>query len=216
MTKSTSAGLSASIYIPEMARVIDTEQMAESEKLLTIESPNGGLGHTPGQFVMVSALGVGEAPISITSSPSRSNGRFEICVRNVGDVTNALHALQQGDVADEEQRHEQDPHVEEERRGAVQRPGSQQPPGKQPAHGRRRDRLGGYSAVACAPPCLRDLGNGHAEAVAQPQNENRQGDPEQRSAREIDPVVDHSGLSSFSSRPVRPAVPFPTSLWTAI
>jgi sulfhydrogenase subunit gamma (sulfur reductase) len=97
MTASTSTGLSKSIYKPEMARLIDVEQMTRLEKLFTIESPNGDLGHDPGQFVMVSVLGVGEAPISITSSPSRSNGRFELCVRSVGNVTNALHTLQKGD-----------------------------------------------------------------------------------------------------------------------
>jgi NAD(P)H-flavin reductase len=80
-----------------MARLIGVEQVTELEKLFTIESPNGGLGHDPGQFVMVSVLGVGEAPISITSSPSRSNGRFELCVRRVGNVTNALHTMQEGD-----------------------------------------------------------------------------------------------------------------------
>ncbi|MGD8966087.1 MAG: FAD-binding oxidoreductase, partial [Anaerolineae bacterium] len=97
MTISTSTGLRKSIYKPEMARLIDVEQMTGLEKLFTIESPNGDLGHDPGQFVMLSVLGVGEAPISITSSPSRSNGRFELCVRRVGNVTSALHALQTGD-----------------------------------------------------------------------------------------------------------------------
>ncbi len=41
-------------------------------------------------------LGIGEAPISISSSPSRSNGTFEMCVRNVGDLTNAMHNLEPG------------------------------------------------------------------------------------------------------------------------
>ncbi|MGD2178769.1 MAG: FAD/NAD(P)-binding protein [Anaerolineae bacterium] len=97
MTTSPSTGFRVSIYKPEMARLIGVEQVTELEKLFTIESPNGGLGHDPGQFVMVSVLGVGEAPISITSSPSRSNGRFELCVRRVGNVTNALHTMQEGD-----------------------------------------------------------------------------------------------------------------------
>ena len=97
MTTSTSTRLSTSIYTPEMARLVNVEQMTELEKLFTIELPDGrNLGHDPGQFVMVSVLGVGEAPFSITSSPSRSNGAFQLCVRRVGDVTNALHALQPG------------------------------------------------------------------------------------------------------------------------
>jgi len=80
-----------------MARLVEVTPMTALEKLFTIELPEGrSLGHNPGQFVMVSVLGVGEAPISITSSPSRSNGTFQLCVRRVGDVTNALHALKPG------------------------------------------------------------------------------------------------------------------------
>jgi NAD(P)H-flavin reductase len=67
------------------------------EKVFTIELPHGqSLGHRPGQFVQVSLFGIGEAPISISSSPSRSNGTFELCVRQVGDVTRALHKLDTG------------------------------------------------------------------------------------------------------------------------
>ncbi|MGD1995650.1 MAG: FAD/NAD(P)-binding protein [Anaerolineae bacterium] len=90
--------MTQSVYKPEVARLADVEQMTSLEKLLTVELPDGrSLGHDPGQFVMVSVLGIGEAPISITSSPSRSNGSFELCVRRVGDVTNALHRMQSGD-----------------------------------------------------------------------------------------------------------------------
>ncbi|MGD2103558.1 MAG: FAD/NAD(P)-binding protein [Anaerolineae bacterium] len=97
MTTSTSKENRTSIYMPQLARVIDVEQVTALEKLFTLESPNGELGHQPGQFMMVSVLGVGEAPISITSSPSRSNGQFELCVRQVGDLTGALHRLESGD-----------------------------------------------------------------------------------------------------------------------
>ena len=86
------------IFLPEMARLVQTEQLTALEKLFTIELPAGrSLDHRPGQFVEVSFLGVGEAPISISSSPSRSNGIFELCVRKVGDVTGALHRLTPGD-----------------------------------------------------------------------------------------------------------------------
>ena len=87
-----------SIYTPEMVRLLNVEQIGPQEKLFTVELPGGrSLGHEPGQFAMVSVLGVGEAPFVITSSPSRSNGTFELCVRRVGDVTSALHRLQTGD-----------------------------------------------------------------------------------------------------------------------
>lgn len=89
---------SPSIYAPIFAPIIDIQQMTKLEKLFTIDLPEGiSLNHKPGQFVEVSVLGVGEAPISISSSPSRSNGSFELCVRQAGTVTKALHALKPGD-----------------------------------------------------------------------------------------------------------------------
>jgi sulfite reductase subunit B len=87
-----------SIYLPTIARLEKVETLTELETLFKIDLPVGqSLGHKPGQFVEVSLFGIGEAPISITSSPSRSNGNFELCVRNVGDVTNAMHHMQVGD-----------------------------------------------------------------------------------------------------------------------
>ena len=86
-----------SMYIPSPAKIVKVEQLTALEKLFQVELPVGqSLGHDPGQFVEVSLLGIGEAPISISSSPSRSNGHFELCVRKVGDVTAALHNLKAG------------------------------------------------------------------------------------------------------------------------
>ncbi|MBN1288002.1 MAG: FAD/NAD(P)-binding protein, partial [Anaerolineae bacterium] len=87
-----------SIYLPTLARITQIEDMTELEKLFTVELPSGfSLNHRPGQFVEVSLLGVGEAPISISSSPSRSNGTFELCIRRAGDLTSALHRMRPGD-----------------------------------------------------------------------------------------------------------------------
>ncbi len=89
--------LQESLYLPTPARVRDVKPITALEKLFTLELPNGlSLGHQPGQFVEVTVLGIGEAPISITSSPSRSDGTFELCVRQAGDVTGALHRMQPG------------------------------------------------------------------------------------------------------------------------
>jgi NAD(P)H-flavin reductase len=86
------------LFIPELARIVKVEPIAALEKVITLELPGGkSLGHRPGQFLEVSVFGIGEAPISISSSPSRSNGIFELCVRRVGDVTSALHNLKPGD-----------------------------------------------------------------------------------------------------------------------
>ena len=88
-----------SLYTPELAHLTSVRPLTELEKLFSVELPDGrSLGHDPGQFVMLSIPGVGEAPISITSSPSRSNGTFELCVRQVGDVTGVLHQLDAGDM----------------------------------------------------------------------------------------------------------------------
>jgi len=86
------------VFLPEVARIEKIQSLTPLEKVFTIKLPGGkSLNHDPGQFVEVSALGVGEAPISISSSPSRSNGTFEMCVRKVGDVSSALHRLNPGD-----------------------------------------------------------------------------------------------------------------------
>ena len=90
--------LDDSIYMPAQAQILDIRPLTELEKLFTIALPDGmSLSHKPGQFVQISLFGIGEAPISISSSPSRSNGKLEICVRRAGDLTNALHRLEPGD-----------------------------------------------------------------------------------------------------------------------
>lgn len=86
-----------SVFLPVLAEIIDVQQMTHWEKLFTLALPGGiSLGHEPGQFVELSVLGVGEGPISITSSPSRSNGTFELCVRRAGDMTSVLHRMTSG------------------------------------------------------------------------------------------------------------------------
>ncbi len=91
----TDQGIS-SPYQPTLAELVKIEQLTETERLFTMHLKNGhDLGHRAGQFVEVSVFGIGEAPISVTSSPTR-NGVFELCVRKVGDVTEALHRLKPG------------------------------------------------------------------------------------------------------------------------
>jgi sulfite reductase subunit B len=86
----------SSPYQPTLAEIVKIEQLTEREKLFTLHLKDGrDLGHRAGQFVEVSVFGVGEAPISVTSSPTR-NGTFELCVREVGDVTGALHSMKPG------------------------------------------------------------------------------------------------------------------------
>ena len=85
-----------SIYLPTLAEVTRTEQLTKMEKLFEIRLKNGReLGHQPGQFVEVSLFGIGEAPISVSSSPTKK-GSFELAVRSVGNVTKALHQMNPG------------------------------------------------------------------------------------------------------------------------
>jgi NAD(P)H-flavin reductase len=94
----TPAEPGVNFFLPTPARIVKLTPLTKLETVFTLELPDGlTLGHRPGQFVEVSVLGVGEAPISISSSPSRSDSRFELCVRKVGDVTAALHSLSLGD-----------------------------------------------------------------------------------------------------------------------
>ncbi|MBU0581174.1 MAG: FAD/NAD(P)-binding protein [Candidatus Margulisbacteria bacterium] len=86
------------LYLPEKATIKKVVPFTAKEKYFQLELNSGkSLGHMPGQFVQVSILGIGEAPISISSPPS-TDSKFDLCVRAVGDVTNKLHTLKEGDV----------------------------------------------------------------------------------------------------------------------
>jgi NAD(P)H-flavin reductase/formate hydrogenlyase subunit 6/NADH:ubiquinone oxidoreductase subunit I len=84
-------------YVPRLATVIKKQPMTSFETLFEIKLDDGSvLGHDPGQFVEVSIFGVGEAPISISSPPTKKES-FELCVRRLGNVTNKIHGLKVGD-----------------------------------------------------------------------------------------------------------------------
>jgi sulfhydrogenase subunit gamma (sulfur reductase) len=88
-------------YQPHMARLVRIYRMVPDNHLFTVRFVDNAAAmsftYRPGQFVMVSVPGVGEAPISISSSPSRP-GVLEMCVRRVGRVTNALYRLKTNDL----------------------------------------------------------------------------------------------------------------------
>lgn len=87
-----------SVFLPAVATIEDIKTETALEKIYTLRLPDGqNLGHEPGQFVMVSIPGVGEAPISVMSSPSRTGETFKLCIRNAGDLTSVIHRLQAGD-----------------------------------------------------------------------------------------------------------------------
>ena len=85
-------------FVPKLATIVKKTPMTPNEILFEIKLNDGSeLGHEPGQFVELSVFGVGEAPISISSPPTKK-GTFELCVRKVGNVTGKLHTLNTGDM----------------------------------------------------------------------------------------------------------------------
>jgi NAD(P)H-flavin reductase/formate hydrogenlyase subunit 6/NADH:ubiquinone oxidoreductase subunit I len=84
-------------FVPKLATIVKKTPMTGKEILFEIKLDDGSiLNHVPGQFVEVSVFGVGEAPISVSSSPTHK-GTFQLCVRKVGNVTTKLHTLNVGD-----------------------------------------------------------------------------------------------------------------------
>ena len=97
MCKCADNKVASSLYLPKSATLAKSEAMTELERFFEIKLDSGeSLGHMPGQFVEVSVPGIGEAPISVSSTPG-SNGSFELVVRNVGNVSGKLHAMAAGD-----------------------------------------------------------------------------------------------------------------------
>lgn len=88
----------SSLYLPFDCEIISINDLTPAEKLFRLRRLDGvALDHLPGQFVQVSLLGWGEAPISLASSPTR-DGYFELGVRRAGSLTGAMHQLKAGDV----------------------------------------------------------------------------------------------------------------------
>lgn len=94
----TSAPRAGVHYQPEEATLVARESFNEVDDVFEFElAEREELGHMPGQFVQVFVPGVGEAPFSVSSSPTK-DGPFELCIRKVGNVTNAIHEMEIGDV----------------------------------------------------------------------------------------------------------------------
>lgn len=85
-------------YLPKKA-VIEriVEESADTQTFILRFKDKSGLRYKPGQFLMVSLSGFGEAPFTFASAP-RKDGRFEISVRKVGSLTAALHNLKEKDI----------------------------------------------------------------------------------------------------------------------
>ena len=80
-------------YLPAPARILRITELVPDTCLfeLRFEDPALAAGFTyrPGQFIELSVLGVGEAPFSLPSSPTR-RGSFELGIRRAGVLTGFL------------------------------------------------------------------------------------------------------------------------------
>jgi len=83
--------------IPMVGIVTDIRQDTPDVKTFRVVSPNGGklFEHRPGQCAMLSAPGVSEAMISITSSPTNRE-YMEFSVKKCGCLTEWLHSMEVG------------------------------------------------------------------------------------------------------------------------
>ncbi|MGD8535976.1 MAG: FAD/NAD(P)-binding protein [Candidatus Aminicenantes bacterium] len=88
----------ANPFIPEPARIVRTYHLTDDVKFFQVRIVDMekalSFQYKAGQFAMISVLGAGEAPFSISSTPSRP-GLLEFCIRKAGSVTNAIFRLKE-------------------------------------------------------------------------------------------------------------------------
>ena len=77
-------------YQPWPATIVGERSIGEDASIVSVEfDTETELDHAPGQYVQAIVPGVGEAPIAIASPPA-DTGPYELLVRDVGSVTNAI------------------------------------------------------------------------------------------------------------------------------
>jgi len=88
------------IYVPDIATITEIKQLSPTEKQFTIAIDNiekrKQFNFKPGQFVELTVFGLGEAPFSIPSSPNNKDS-FQLCIRDIGNVSGALHRMNEGE-----------------------------------------------------------------------------------------------------------------------
>jgi len=88
-------------YWPEPMRVIRRYPLTDDVHFFQVRAVNMeralSLQYLPGQFMMISIPGIGEAPFSISSTPSRP-GLLEFGIRKVGRITEQIFKLKENSV----------------------------------------------------------------------------------------------------------------------
>jgi NAD(P)H-flavin reductase len=82
-------------WIPRAFTIAERTRETADTFTLRLEPGGDGVPFAPGQFNMMYAFGVGEAPISISGDPARSDVVVHT-IRAVGAVTNAIARLEVG------------------------------------------------------------------------------------------------------------------------
>lgn len=90
------------VFQPQPARITRISELTPDVRLFDLRFQDPGLAerftYRPGQFVELSVLGVGEAPFSLPSSPTR-RGFFQLGIRRVGTLTSFLFdRIREGDL----------------------------------------------------------------------------------------------------------------------
>jgi NAD(P)H-flavin reductase len=83
--------------LPKMCNVIRITEETPDVKTFRIQTPDGGkpFDPMPGQLAMLSVMGVGEAMFSVTA---KDDNWIESSIKKVGQLTEALHDLSEGDL----------------------------------------------------------------------------------------------------------------------
>jgi NAD(P)H-flavin reductase len=88
-------------YLPEPYRLIRRYPLTDDVHFFQVRAVDMdralSLKYSPGQFMMVSSPGMGEAPFSISSTPSRP-GLIEFGIRRVGRITDQIFKLKENSV----------------------------------------------------------------------------------------------------------------------
>jgi NAD(P)H-flavin reductase len=88
-------------YLPEPYRLIRRYPLTDDVHFFQVRAVDMdralSLEYLPGQFMMVSIPGIGEAPFSISSTPSRP-GLIEFGIRRVGRITDQIFRLKENSV----------------------------------------------------------------------------------------------------------------------
>ncbi|MBI4656325.1 MAG: FAD/NAD(P)-binding protein [Elusimicrobia bacterium] len=89
------------IYLPELAKIEKITEETPDIKTFDISFADAGarekFTYLPGQFIMMSVFGFGEAPFGLASTPDRK-GYFQCSIKKMGKVTSEIHRLDAGNI----------------------------------------------------------------------------------------------------------------------